>query len=329
MVDELASHKLQLVKELLEDIELSRLQSDQLLMKASRLARLVENNKIYEWLQFELSGYRANKPLAIEYMDAFGRWGDKEKGMGYWQSLVEIESTIETMKSDLDSLSLPNINYSPSSSNPNEFIGLSGSIAQSIQNILLRKTNAISTISKLTGIRMKTIAYLHDFITQTYYEMCFSHIACTIFEEHKTKVDELLSLIATEAFRKIPSIYERLSTGDEEAISHALNTCRRLINAFGDAVLPPSEGTISINGDEYKIGTEQYLNRITVFLYQNCQSQSRRERLRKSLRLIHERLSAGVHADVDSQEARSLFLHTYLVLGEILIATQVSTGLSS
>jgi hypothetical protein len=33
---------------------------------------------------------------------------------------------------------------------------------------------------------------------------------------------------------------------------------------------------------------------------------------------IYDRVCAGVHADVDSGEARALVLHTYLLLGEIL-----------
>lgn len=47
-------------------------------------------------------------------------------------------------------------------------------------------------------------------------------------------------------------------------------------------------------------------------------SSTRRSRLRRRLRDLYERVNAGVHSDVSSQEAEFLFLDTYLLLGEVL-----------
>lgn len=33
---------------------------------------------------------------------------------------------------------------------------------------------------------------------------------------------------------------------------------------------------------------------------------------------IYDRVSSGVHNDIDCEEAKSLFFNTYLILGEIL-----------
>jgi hypothetical protein len=55
---DLDSHKISLATELLEDVELSRMSVEQLLLKAFRLARLVEDDRTKLWLGFELHGYQ-------------------------------------------------------------------------------------------------------------------------------------------------------------------------------------------------------------------------------------------------------------------------------
>ena len=104
-----------------------------------------------------------------------------------------------------------------------------------------------------------------------------------------------------------------------------MNTCRRIINAFADAVYPPREEKLRLDGTEYDLGKEKYLTRIYVLLREKCTSESRRQRLNKTLREVHERVSAGVHSDVTLEEAKTLFLQTYLTIGEIILCTQGTT----
>jgi len=40
-------------------------------------------------------------------------------------------------------------------------------------------------------------------------------------------------------------------------------------------------------------------------------------KLRQNLQNLYERVSAGVHSDVDEQEARNLFFNVYLILGQV------------
>jgi hypothetical protein len=70
------------------------------------------------------------------------------------------------------------------------------------------------------------------------------------------------------------------------------------------------------------IGSDKVLNRINLYLRDNLSSETRRDRLNKTIRLIHDRSSAGSHSDITLDEARSLFLQTYIILGEILQATK-------
>ena len=74
-----SEHILELSKELLDDIELSRTNVENLILKASRLARLVGSEEIRQWLKFEMGGYNSSDELSLKYMGLTGRWIDKEK----------------------------------------------------------------------------------------------------------------------------------------------------------------------------------------------------------------------------------------------------------
>ncbi len=68
-----SKHILELAKELLDDIELSRTSAESLILKASRLARWVGSDEIRYWLKFEMSGYNSTDKISLKYMDITGR----------------------------------------------------------------------------------------------------------------------------------------------------------------------------------------------------------------------------------------------------------------
>jgi hypothetical protein len=51
---------------------------------------------------------------------------------------------------------------------------------------------------------------------------------------------------------------------------------------------------------------------------EHTSSTSRRKRLKQSLSNIYDRLSSGVHNNIAPEEAQSIFLQTYLYLGEVV-----------
>jgi len=102
-----SEHILELAKDLLDDIELSRLSAENLLLKASRLARLVGSEEIRQWISYEMSGYNSTEPLSIDYARKTGRLINLEKGTGYWGPLAQQEAAIEASKTQLTSMKTP------------------------------------------------------------------------------------------------------------------------------------------------------------------------------------------------------------------------------
>jgi hypothetical protein len=320
----LAAHKLSLARDLLDDVELSRLSPEQLLLKAFRLARLVEEEDTCQWINFELHGY-PNTDLGLHYMTEFNRWTDKSKQTGYWIPLANICAWAAARQTEIQQLRVPDINVSLSSSNPHEivtgYIGSNVDKASQPVNEILRRLNKLSQeVAKYREIQSHVLVEIHSFAMRTYYRLAFSNAAESIFRDYQLEIDILLRSHARDVIEKIPAITSRLAEGDAEAISQALNSCRRMIKAFADTMEPGQEKDIDVDGEKYNIGSDKVLNRIQYFMTKKCTSKGRRERLSRNLRSIWDRASAGAHADVTNDEASALFLQTYLALGEVLKA---------
>lgn len=300
-----SEHELELAKELLDDIELTRIPVDTLILKASRLARLCGSEEFKKWIYYEMRGYFSDVDLSLRYMALTGRWINREKLEGYWSPIAQIESLIVAKKIELESMTTPNVSGT-------DYANLV------MNNYLNNKSSISSLISKLTGIKSRVMGILHEFTSGIYYEKELDHLAESIFENYKKDVDTLISNFCGDVLQQIPSVVNRLAEGDEESVSQALTTVRRIIDNFADAIFPPVDETYEIGGNQLSLGASRHLNRLNVFVHQRIESKSRKDKIRQNLSNIYARVSTGVHADVSSEEAQSLFLNCYLLLGEIL-----------
>lgn len=311
MTGDRAQHLLDLATELLEDVELQRLPLQTALLKARRLARLVDDDETQEWLGMELHGYRDND-LGRRYMSMTGRWIDKAQGEAFWPGAAQIEAQAAALTARLDGLRLPDV---------------SGEWA----SVALRETRGdqaatVQALTRLSGITTKVWSLLHRFVSTRYYEFVFSERQSELFDEARAQVDAVLSPLSGDVLSKVESIYRRLGEGDPEAVSQALSTCRRLIDSVANAIFPPREEPRAIGGNVVQLGPPHVQNRLNAFVRDHTDSESRRSKLRRTLGDLYDRVSTGVHADVSFDEARFLFLNTYLYLGELLaLGTEADT----
>jgi hypothetical protein len=299
-----SEHILELSRELLDDIELSRLPAEKLLLKCARLARLAGSDEVRAWIQFEMRGYNSSDSISLKYMGQTGRWIDYEKKDGYWGPLAQQEATIQALNTELSTLRLPDV---------------SGEWAFATTNQVTRSiVTARNAISRISSIQSRVMALLHAFVAEVYYEREFAALAESTFERFKKDVDVLIAGRSGDVLSKIPAVINRLSEGDSEAVSQALTTCRRILEAFADSIFPPTDAVVELGGNTLKLDASKHLNRINAYIAQRTESSSRRQRLRQNLSNLFDRVSTGVHDDVTSEEAFSLFLNTYLFLGEVL-----------
>lgn len=237
-------------------------------------------------------------------MGRTGRWTNYEKKEGYWGPLAQQEASIQALNAELAALRLPDVG---------------GDWALAATTTVTRSiATARNSISRLSGIQSRVMALLHSFVSEVYYEREFAALAESTFERYKKDVDTLIASQAGDVLSKIPAVIDRLAEGDSEGVSQALTTCRRILEAFADAIFPPTDAVIEIGGNTLKLDASKHQNRINAFIAERTESASRRQRLRQNLSNLFDRVSTAVHNDVTADEAYSLFLNTYLFLGEVL-----------
>jgi hypothetical protein len=299
-----SQHVLKLSKELLDDIELSRLDADKLILKCARLARLAGSDEIQRWIECEMRGYNDSESVSLRYVGLTGRWIDIKKREAYWASLATLESVIKAEELRLSALRLPDVG---------------GEWANLALSNVMREINASKhAIATCGRIKSNVLSLLHSFVSEVYYERAFAGLAESTFDRYKRDVDVLIVSHAGDVLKKIPSVIARLSEGSVEGISQALSTCRRIIESFADAIYPPTDATVELGGNVLKLDASKHQNRINAYIAERTQSASRRQRLRQNLSNLYDRVSTGVHQEVTAEEAYSLVLNVYLFLGEVL-----------
>jgi hypothetical protein len=295
-----------LALELVEDVEMSRISTEGLVAKASRLARLAGEDEEIRWLFFERFGYRTDDEIALKYLDYTSRWVDPNDHSkdAYWGGASPLESMAETLTHQLEVIR----NFRPTGDYAHLHFTNQEQRAVDVGNQINAVRRIVSIVRNL----------IQQFATTIYHEKVFSQQAEAIFTQYQNEVDGLLADTAKTAFDRLPHAFERLAAGDPESISGALNTCRRVIDSFADAVYPPRSEPALIGDQPIDVGADKPRNRIRAYIYERIGGGSRYDRLRQGMVSLYDRVSAGVHRDVTVGEARALVLQTYLLLGEII-----------
>jgi hypothetical protein len=291
-------------EELLAAIESGTVPFDILVAKALGLARDVGDVEAVEWLACEAGGYALSTDVRKRYAMLTDRW-DGTSEEHYPGSAAKIAHAVTAMNHALDA----NKQFEPGASTASLML-----LNQKVKNINTWTT----AIQPLEDILSAVRAHLHLFASRILVEAQFSETSRSLFERYQSQVDAQLAAQAATAFEKIPSVFERLQAGEPEAISHALTSCRRIIDSFADAVFPPRPTPVIIDGTELDCGADKTKNRIRAFIASKVSSRSRRDRINRNLASLYDRVSAGVHSDVAVDEAQALVLNTYLLLGELI-----------
>ncbi|USQ85747.1 hypothetical protein NFX46_19470 [Streptomyces phaeoluteigriseus] len=118
-----------------------------------------------------------------------------------------------------------------------------------------------------------------------------------------------------------------------EELSHALTTCRRILEAVVNHVLPPRSKS-SESGN--KLDHPAYCNRLFQFIKETSATKTAAGVTVALGKGLHERYVAvgelankGVHASVAPQAENLCALNTYVLCGEILILQQLADEIGS
>ena len=300
-----------LAGEILKDIELSQIPLSLVVLKALRLARIVndfEAQQIFEW---ESGGY----PLAANGV-APEVWlaAEKAKRVLFWSKSSNEERTLRMYPGSIEELE----NYKE--------IGSVSLQAADSRGERSRLRSHISTrMARLASRR----TFIYSYASRKYYELNFGGYANDAFGRIRSSVDSLIGKVIPESVRKFTAIYDNLKSDNPEDWANAVHGCRRVLQDLADAVFPAQVEPryVEFDGETkpIKLGNDQYINRLIAWIEDSSKSERFNELVGSELQYIGNRLDAlfkasqkGSHAAVSKEEADRYVVYTYLTVGDIL-----------
>lgn len=321
--------------EILRNTELNEITLSAIALKASRLARLLNDFDYQQAFEYEASGYPSDpdgvQPDVWKIAQFSGRVhlskekdADEPTEKAYLQSISALQNAIDVSQSALAAAKDPNV--SVSSANPHQHLQQpSGNFHE---RRIIRESVAIAT-KHLAERR----AFIHQYASRKHYELKFSGIAEDIFSRKREQVDGSIGKIVPKAVQKLSAIYENLRSENPEDWSNAVHGCRRMLQDLADAISPPADDrTVEENGKKkvVKMGPDNYINRLIFFIETHAASERFTSVVGSHLKFIGERLDSifeaaqkGSHSVISSQqEADRYVVYTYLLVGDILSLQQ-------
>lgn len=319
---------LQLSEEILANIELSEIPLSNIALKASRLARLLDNFEEQKVFQYEASGYPSTpngipneifKLLQKANRTYFEK--DKEgklKEYGKTKSIEQYENELIAAKENLSSAI--DADVSVSSANPAQYV--SAPIGNGLERRKLR-----DIISENAKVIASSKSFIYDYVLEKNYELKYSKLNSDIFERTQLRVDGVMMDILPETIKKFTSVYSNLLSENDEDWSNAVHSCRRILQDLADEIYPArDEPRILPSGKKINVGKEQYINRLISYIDEHSESSRFKELVGSNISYIGERLDSifkaaqkGSHKIISSQdEADRYVIYTYLLVGDIL-----------
>jgi hypothetical protein len=283
-----------LAHEISRDLEDPSISTAVAVTKALRLATLIEHDFWKKLFGGEAMGYSSGDKDLDLALQLNGRWdGNSNTIMGGPIGVFEANISLWKEQIEAQKAFQPSGEWAASQhySRMQAITVLSGSIVQNERIISV--------------VRART----YDVCTQVIGQFQFSQESSSIFDSFARAIDLRLGELAKEAFRKLPDAFERLDTGSPEAISHAMTSCRRIIDSFADSVFPAQAAPVMIGTESILVDANKPKNRILAYVHEKV-SGSRYGRIRRSLFDLYERVSTGVHSDIGPREAKALVLQT-------------------
>ena len=321
---------LALSEDLLRGIELSEIPLTNAALKASRLARLLNDFQYQKTFEYEAGGYPTTPngvpDEAWACAQLAGRTFQQKDSTGAiktvatLESIEQLEAQIEGTKLGLDAARDPSV--SVSSANPNQYVNAWGNTLER-----QRLHGELKEAVKKLGMRR---SFIYGYVVQKHLELKFSNIASDAFSRIREHVDQFIGQVVPTAVQKFSAIYANLNSENPEDWSNAVHGCRRVLQDLADSLFPATdrprtkqtgETAIQIN-----LGPDNYINRLVCFAEDKSQSERTTAIVGSHLRFLGDRLDAlfraaqkGSHATISSRdEADRYVVYTYMAVGDLL-----------
>ena len=255
-----------LSEDLLRDIELNRTTLALAALKATRLARLLNDFDHQAIFQYEVAGY----PLTADGFTAEGwrlagvagrHFEEKDKSgivkqYGYAEGIEVLEQTASSTLGQMGA-----------TQEPNGWTRHSARVA------------ANKAAARLAARR----GFVHAYVLHTHYQLKFSGVASDAFAPIRKAVDGRIGSTVPSAIQKFAAVHDNLRSDNPEDWSNAVHSCRRILQDLADGLFPPRDDRAPSEGDgqrAIKLGPDNYINRLACY----CEDQAGSDRYKDLVR---------------------------------------------
>ena len=302
--------------DILQDIELSQLSLSVIVLKALRLARLLNDFQYQQIFEYESGGYPRNARGVSKTV---------------WQVATQAGRTyfINDSKTGLPKKQM----YRDSIEAVENSLAMGTTSLEAAQSGNLHERRRIRIDMNLASGRLASRrTFTYSYVSRLHYELKLAGLADDVFGRLRSSVDTSIGMIVPESARKLTAVYENLKSDNPEDWANATHSCRRVLQDLADALYPARSEPIirDVNGKTKKIrlGPDHYVNRLMCYIEDTAGSKRFTEIVGSHLHYIGDRLDSifgaaqkGSHSTVTQVEADRCVVYTYLLVGDILSLT--------
>src|SRR5215213_75223 len=236
---------LALSTEILRNLELSELQLTNIALKASRLARLLNDFDTQKILEYEVAGYPSTPDGVPPDVYRLARLAGREFSQRDQFAIVKAEASKKYIYLDsIESLEqqIRNSEFAIAAARDPENPGPPrkspfGNVELIPGNVVERTTRlkeAQQAAQRLASRRN----FIYQYVLGKHYELKFSGIADDIFSRIRGAVDAAIGQALPESVKRLSAAYENLRSDNPEDWSNAVHSCRRILRDLADAIFP-------------------------------------------------------------------------------------------
>ncbi|KCY22664.1 helix-hairpin-helix motif family protein [Acinetobacter baumannii 21072] len=289
--------------------------------KLSRAANLLDEKDIYIWAEYHLANPKYTKPVQ-NLLDALNAEYKKEnEDERNYDEVIKLRDGLSDFGLDYEMHVAPSIDMKGSKASGGLY---SVDFIEENYNHLLKCKKGNDgelyqkNLKRLLDYIKKTA---HYYLSELHNKLKFSGTITSSFDILKNAVDDRLLDLDPEIAEQLMLAFKSVSSSNKEEWSHALTTCRRLLESLADKLYPAND--LVIGKRTFK--QSQFVNRLWQFMNDSIESDSNRDLAQAHVNFLGSWLektnkltNKGVHDDVSQLEATKALFHLYLMLADLL-----------
>jgi hypothetical protein len=301
---------IKLAEQIIEETETTKPSAKKIVYMAYRLAKLVDDKSMTDWLKLEKFGY-GNKEPDLTYMRQTGRTYNPTTKIGLWGSISVQEDEIARKIIEIDHLK----SFKPSGQWANvQFSGYQQQISTKLSSLAVYRRICSSVIS-----------YVQEFATNIFYTYSFQESAVSIIDQEREKAMKKLFSRFPNLSDYFEVINEGVKSNNEKNWSASALQCRNILTYLSDELWKVKEKNYKCRDGDL-IETVNEKNKLIAYIDSKIfGSRTNKSKALRLFKTVHEIFTIGGKSKrkIDRVEFITIVSQTYIFLVDLTNSTDL------